>query len=101
MLRLEYATVSLVRSCASNIAGIPTSNNHSSTNAPALLLLRYFKNGIVYLRHLQRETKAVKNFLATARQNSSDCPTKSLQHRSIKCINISHTTDINCDKVFL
>src|SRR5262245_27234734 len=68
MLRLEYATVSLVRSCAGNTAGISKSNN--STNAHGLPLIRYLNNGIVYLRHLQRETKAVKNFLPTARQST-------------------------------
>src|SRR5215471_19789608 len=68
MLRLEYATVSLVRSCARNTAGMPKSNNNNGTNARTLLLVRHFKNGIVYLRHLQRETKAIKNFLSRARQ---------------------------------
>src|SRR5262245_63718772 len=93
MLRLEYATVSLVRSCAADNAGIPKSNNDNSRKARGLFLVRYFKSVIVYLRHLQRETKAVKNFLSTARQSTSDCPTKLLQHRFVKCINISQTTD--------
>src|SRR5262249_27316124 len=101
MLRLEYATVSLVRSCAANTAGIPKSNNNNSRKLRGLLLVRYFKNGIVYLRHLQRETNAVKNFLSTARQSTADCPTKLSQHRFVKCINISHAPDINCDTAFL
>src|SRR5262245_25858146 len=98
MLRLEYATVSLVRSCAGNTAGIAKSNN--STNARGLLLVRYSNNDIVYLRHLQRETKAVKIFLSKARQSKADCPTKLLQHPFIKCINIS-TLPTTCRGLFL
>jgi len=47
---------------------MPKSNNNNDTNARGLLLVKRFKDGIVYLRHLQRVTKAVKNFLSTARQ---------------------------------
>ena len=62
MLRLEYATVNLVRSCAGNTAGMPKSNNNTSMKGRGLLVVGDLKNGIVYLRHLQRETDAVKEF---------------------------------------
>jgi hypothetical protein len=65
MLRLEYAIVSLVRSCACDTTGMPKCGNNSSTKACSLLAVGDLKNRIVYLRDLQRETNAVKNFLAT------------------------------------
>jgi hypothetical protein len=53
---------------------MPKCNNNSSTKACSLLAVGDLKNRIVYLRHLQRETNAVKNFLATVRQSTLPTP---------------------------
>ena len=66
MLRLEYATVNLVRSCAGNTAGMPKSNNNRSMKGRGLLVVGDLKNGIVYRAIYNARLMLSRNFLATA-----------------------------------